>query len=141
MRRALLAISVLAAGVCAIPAPPAALAIDYDCSDFSSQAQAQGYLLPGDPYNLDGDNDGVACESLPCPCSGSSPAPPRPGADPPAAPLKKKPKNRSTTAYIACGTSPYAPRAHSCPHRRHLGAFLQVAPGHRIRSLRPLSHR
>jgi hypothetical protein len=38
---------------------------DCDCSDFSSQAQAQQYLLPGDPYRLDGDRDGIACESLP----------------------------------------------------------------------------
>lgn len=38
---------------------------NYNCSDFSSQAEAQGYLLPGDPYGLDRDNDGIACESLP----------------------------------------------------------------------------
>lgn len=38
---------------------------DYDCGDFSSQSQAQGYLLPGDPYRLDGDGDGIACEELP----------------------------------------------------------------------------
>jgi micrococcal nuclease len=40
---------------------------DYDCSDFSTQAEAQRVLdsAPGDPYRLDGDNDGVACESLP----------------------------------------------------------------------------
>jgi hypothetical protein len=49
--------------------PPSAQALDYDCADFANQAQAQGYLLPGDPYNLDGDNDGVACESG---CSRSS---------------------------------------------------------------------
>jgi Excalibur calcium-binding domain len=38
--------------------------IDYDCSDFSSQSEAQSYLLSGDPYGLDGDGDGIACESL-----------------------------------------------------------------------------
>lgn len=38
---------------------------DYDCADFSSQSAAQSYLLPGDPYGLDGDGDGIACESLP----------------------------------------------------------------------------
>lgn len=42
---------------------------DYDCADFANQAEAQEYLLPGDPYRLDGDSDGVACEDLPCPCS------------------------------------------------------------------------
>lgn len=49
--------------------PAGASALDYDCADFSNQAEAQEYLLPGDPYNLDGDNDGIACEDLPCPCS------------------------------------------------------------------------
>ncbi len=50
-------------------APSAAAATDYDCADFANQAEAQEYLLPGDPYNLDGDDDGIACEDLPCPCS------------------------------------------------------------------------
>jgi len=52
------------------PAPSACgpcAATDCDCADFSTQAQAQACLeaYPGDPFNLDGDNDGVACESLP----------------------------------------------------------------------------
>ncbi len=51
--------------------PGTAAAQDYDCADFNNQAEAEEYLLPGDPYNLDGDNDGVACEDLPCPCSTS----------------------------------------------------------------------
>jgi excalibur calcium-binding domain-containing protein len=51
-------------------APSSTLAgTDYDCSDFANQAEAQEYLLPGDPYRLDADNDGIACEDLPCPCS------------------------------------------------------------------------
>ncbi len=49
-----------------------AQAADLDCSDFSNQAQAQQYLLPGDPHRLDADGDGKACDSLPCPCSSSS---------------------------------------------------------------------
>jgi hypothetical protein len=48
-----------------------AAARDYDCADFANQAEAEEYLLPGDPYNLDADNDGIACEDLPCPCSSS----------------------------------------------------------------------
>jgi hypothetical protein len=28
-----------------------------------------GDIRLGDPYNLDGDDDGIACEDLPCPCS------------------------------------------------------------------------
>jgi hypothetical protein len=50
-------------------APASAAARDYDCADFANQAEAEEYLLPGDPYNLDADNDGIACEDLPCPCS------------------------------------------------------------------------
>ena len=45
--------------------PASASALDYDCEDFATQEEAQEYLLPGDPYRLDGDNDGVACEDLP----------------------------------------------------------------------------
>lgn len=65
-------------------APSSAAALDYDCSDFASQEEAQEYLLPGDPYNLDGDNDGVACEDLPSAGGGegngggSTPPPPPP---------------------------------------------------------------
>lgn len=38
---------------------------DYDCKDFRTQLLAQEYLLPGDPYRLDGDHDGRACQALP----------------------------------------------------------------------------
>ena len=37
---------------------------DVDCSDFSSSAEAQRYLLPGDPHGLDKDGDGKACDRL-----------------------------------------------------------------------------
>jgi len=41
---------------------------DMDCSDFETQPEAQAFFehhQPGDPHNLDGDGNGVACESLP----------------------------------------------------------------------------
>jgi len=46
-----------------------ASAIDYDCRDFRSQADAQRVLRadPSDPYRLDGDHDGIACEWNPAP--------------------------------------------------------------------------
>lgn len=46
---------------------PACFTTDCDCGDFSTQAEAQAVLdaEPGDRHRLDGDNDGVACESLP----------------------------------------------------------------------------
>jgi micrococcal nuclease len=63
---------------------------DRDCSDFASQAEAQEVLDddPTDPNGLDGDSDGVACETLP---GGSSASPsaspsPSPSASPSASP-------------------------------------------------------
>jgi Spy/CpxP family protein refolding chaperone len=51
---------------------PAALAArfhDRDCSDFNTHRQAQHFFETHnprrDPHNLDGDNDGIACEDLP----------------------------------------------------------------------------
>ena len=40
--------------------PAGASAADLDCGDFANQAEAQENLLPGDPYGLDGDSDGIA---------------------------------------------------------------------------------
>jgi len=39
---------------------------DCDCFDFASQKQAQRVLerFSGDPHRLDGDGNGIACESL-----------------------------------------------------------------------------
>jgi micrococcal nuclease len=70
---------------------------DRDCADFASQAEAQEVLEddPSDPNGLDGDSDGVACETLPGGSSATSSAsssatssasaggglPPAPGGD------------------------------------------------------------
>jgi hypothetical protein len=56
----------------------------FNCSSFGSQAAAQYYLMlyPGDPSNLDGDNDGAACEENDCPCGAES-IPPEPLPEPP----------------------------------------------------------
>ena len=54
------------------PAPAAAAGGDRDCSDFSTQREAQQFFEahdPGsDPHQLDADDDDIACEDLPCPC-------------------------------------------------------------------------
>jgi len=54
--------------VLACAAQPALAFRDRDCSDFSSQAQAQRFFKKHnpnrDPHGLDGDNDGIACEAL-----------------------------------------------------------------------------
>ncbi|CAN5725359.1 hypothetical protein BH20ACT11_BH20ACT11_12910 [soil metagenome] len=49
------------------PAPSASSGGDLDCSDFSTQQEAQATLDadPSDPNGLDGEGDGVPCESLP----------------------------------------------------------------------------
>lgn len=50
-------------------AQPAYAFRDRDCSDFSTQAQAQRFFNrhhPNrDPHRLDGDDDRLACEALP----------------------------------------------------------------------------
>ena len=69
---ALAVIAALAALAALAGSPAPAAARDYDCADFANQAEAEEYLLPGDPYRLDADSDGVACEDLPCPCSYST---------------------------------------------------------------------
>jgi hypothetical protein len=86
---------------CLAGAPGAAAAQhrDYNCSDFATQAEAEEYLLPGDPYGLDADNDGIACEDNPCPCSyspgggggggGNSPVTATPTPPPPPPKLNK----------------------------------------------------
>jgi hypothetical protein len=88
----------------AIAAPTAsAHRRDYDCADFANQAEAEEYLLPGDPYNLDADNDGIACEDLPCPCS-YSPGGGRTeesGRHEPPAPPPKPPKLNKAVARSA----------------------------------------
>jgi hypothetical protein len=66
---ALVFVTVIAVGFVAHTSSASAHRRDYDCADFANQAEAEEYLLPGDPYNLDADSDGIACEDLPCPCS------------------------------------------------------------------------
>jgi hypothetical protein len=59
----------LALFAAAVLAQPAAAFRDRDCSDFSTQRQAQHFYKthnPGrDPHRLDADHDGIACEDLP----------------------------------------------------------------------------
>jgi micrococcal nuclease len=46
---------------------PACVNTNCNCSDFKTQAEAQRVLkaFPNDPFRLDHDKDGIACESLP----------------------------------------------------------------------------
>ena len=66
MRTRTLAAGVLAAATISIGfTGTASAAVDRDCPDFASQADAQAAFdaVPGDPERLDSDNDNIACES------------------------------------------------------------------------------
>lgn len=67
MKTKLITAGIVAAALAAPAAP--ATAADKDCSDFRSWRAAQNFFKAHggpryDPHRLDGDNDGVACESL-----------------------------------------------------------------------------
>ena len=73
-RRAVLKLGLVAAVGAALPLTvihETAAFRDRDCSDFSTQRRAQrwftrhGGSATRDPWNLDADNDGIACENLP----------------------------------------------------------------------------
>lgn len=73
---ALILSALLTFGAMSALTAPAAQAADKDCGDFKTQKGAQDFFLNAggpqkDPHGLDADGDGVACESLPCPCSTS----------------------------------------------------------------------
>lgn len=66
-----LALVIMAIGLTGFAQTPATAVVDMDCGDFANQSAAQTFYVnngPGDPHRLDDDNDGQACESLPCPC-------------------------------------------------------------------------
>lgn len=61
--------------------------VDRDCSDFGTQRAAQIFYLnaggpSSDPHRLDSDGDGVACETLPCPCYYGTQTPQQPTQEP-----------------------------------------------------------
>jgi endonuclease YncB( thermonuclease family) len=74
LRGSVLTILALVAGVLfALAGTTTASAADRDCSDFRTQAAAQKFYVDNggprrDPHRLDADDDGKACDSLPCPC-------------------------------------------------------------------------
>jgi hypothetical protein len=68
-RRLALPTFALSLAAAAALAQPAFAFHDRDCADFATHRQAQHFYEKHDPrrdpYNLDGDNDGRACEDLP----------------------------------------------------------------------------
>lgn len=98
------------------PTPTTPVA-DRDCTDFASQADAQGYFdanggsAANNVDGLDSDRDGWACESLPAPYTlgfspPSEPPPPHPRAiairrTPPSASRRRRPISTVTTSRVA----------------------------------------
>jgi endonuclease YncB( thermonuclease family) len=85
---ALVPLLAMLAGVLTLLTPATAQAADKNCSDFATQKAAQIFYLNAggpaiDPNNLDGsDNDGIVCESNPCPCYYATSTPAKPVAKP-----------------------------------------------------------
>ena len=72
MRR-LIVLATLSMMAILVFAPAVMAQTDYDCTpgvDFDTQEEAQQFLLAGDPYGLDADNDGMACDDLPSGATG-----------------------------------------------------------------------
>ncbi|RBY80551.1 hypothetical protein DQ238_08160 [Geodermatophilus sp. TF02-6] len=74
MRRSTIAAGVLVTAALSLGSTGTASAADLNCSDFTTQAEAQASFdsTPGDPNDLDRDDDGIACESLPAGASGGA---------------------------------------------------------------------
>lgn len=115
-------------GLSVTPSSVAAI-VDMDCGDFATQAAAQTFFLgagPGDPHRLDGDGDGVVCESNPCPCIGSGQPVPLVSQTTPPAPT-------STPTPAPTSTASTAPNpggsGNSGPVRRHRGIVVKVTDG------------
>lgn len=112
-----------------------------DCSDFSTQAAAQAFFEQNggpaqDPFNLDVDNDGRACEGLP----GGTAASPSPGASPTATPTATPngslPRNgAATTAMALSGLSFLEIGAGLTLAARRLGVRRRAVPLYLMRKL------
>jgi hypothetical protein len=114
-----------------------------DCSDFSTQADAQRFFEDNggpqnDPFNLDVDNDGRACEGLPGGTTGS----PTPGATtsptaaPTATPNGALPKNgAATTAMALSGLSFLEVGAGLTLAAKRLGVRRRAVPLYLMRKL------
>jgi endonuclease YncB( thermonuclease family) len=121
-----LIIAVAATALSPAPAP----ARDTDCGHFATQAAAQDYFIaPGgpaqDPDRLDGDHDGIACESLPCPCSTTS-TPSGDGTAPPVMP---------TQTPVPTSTPAPAPTLSPRPAAtRRVAQIVRVIDGDKVRA-------
>jgi hypothetical protein len=110
MKRTLLGASVALVAIFAISGAPAQAAGDYDCADFATQEEAQEHLLPGDPYGLDADNDGIACEDLPSGGGGGGGGGATEPPPPPPPPKLNKAAARAAAMHVARKLARRSPR-------------------------------
>jgi endonuclease YncB( thermonuclease family) len=127
-RRGRLWVVLIVVATVAVIAVPSAPAQDRDCGSFSTQASAQAYFIAlggptADPDRLDGDSDGVACESLPCPCSAGAGYVPTPVPSPVPTPVP----TTTPTPIPSPGATP-AP-----PGSRRSATILRVIDGDALR--------
>jgi hypothetical protein len=91
--------------VLALAVPASAQFEDRDCSDFTTQEEAQVFFEQEggpaeDPHNLDGDNDGRACETLPGAAEVAGTAAAQVTPAPTAAPDDELPNNGSPAGVL-----------------------------------------
>ena len=127
-----LALIVAVAAAAFSPAP--ATARDFDCGHFATQAAAQDYFIAlggpaQDPDRLDGDHDGIACESLPCPCNTTS-TPSGGGTPPPVMPTPT-PVPTSTPAPAPTPAPTQSPRPMAT---RRAAQIVRVIDGDTVRA-------
>jgi hypothetical protein len=131
--------------------PPVQAADLYNCSDFPNQAAAQAFLRsdPSDPSRLDGDHDGIACESLKCPCDRTpvnrnptpkptpAPTPPPPTSPPPTSPppTSPPPTTPPPTGGIICGEERWSVKTLSDPDVGQVNFTAQNTTVDELRSL------
>lgn len=106
---------------------------DLDCADFGpGEAQANLDANPGDPNNLDADNDGEACEGSGGGGGASAPAA-APAAAPASAPVQGS--AASTVALPSTGSGPIAEASTTLPLAlAGLAGAFGVAAIRRVRS-------
>lgn len=120
LKQGIIAVVALAIGIGGSAGEAAAQAGDRDCSDFSNQSAAQAFYIAAggpasDPHQLDGDRNGIACESLPCPCGTASAPPPTQPTTPVQPPAPAQPGSSYASA------EGHPPRSHHRRHRRRHG--------------------
>lgn len=116
-----------------------------DCSDFATQADAQAFFTQNggpqnDPFNLDVDNDGQACEGLPGGTS-TSPTPSASATSPTPTPSQALPRNGAPTAAIALSGLTFLEAGYGLTlAARRIGVRRRALPLYLMRTLIQASH-